>query len=126
MKKQPTHKEVYSTIIVLALAAMLIEIVFKMQYADDVALGLLALAIFFYSGAKWVTIVWLKFAELLGSFNSKVLLSVLFFLFLVPIALLSRIFRKDTLQRKRNVEVKGSYFKQRNHKYQPDDFTNVF
>ncbi|MCX6290582.1 MAG: hypothetical protein NT126_02305 [Bacteroidetes bacterium] len=67
--------------------------------------------------------LWMKLAYLSGLVMSKVILSVLFFLFLFPIALLSRLFsKKDSLQLKRSSG--DSYYTVRNHLYTAEDLEN--
>src|ERR1051326_3476258 len=41
--------------------------------------------------------VWLKFSEGLGFVMSKVILSIVFFLFLLPLSLIYKLFKKDLL-----------------------------
>jgi hypothetical protein len=75
--------------------------------------------------AEKIVWVWDKIALVLGTVNSKILLSVIFYTFLVPIALLSRVFKKkDELILKKKTE--GSYYKERNHTYISEDLENVF
>ena len=66
---------------------------------------------------------WLKLAELIGSVMSKVILSVLFFVFLVPIALVYRLTKKNPLFLKRQDE---SYYIVRNKQYSPKDIENIW
>lgn len=66
----------------------------------------------------------MKLAEAMGFVMSKIILSVLFFLVLVPVALLARLKRKDPLMLKKR--TKGSYFIERNHTYTPDDLSRAW
>lgn len=66
---------------------------------------------------------WYKLADILGFINTRIILSVIFYLILTPIALLSRIFSKDKMQLKKRAK-KESYFTIRNHVYTPEDFKN--
>ena len=66
---------------------------------------------------------WEKIGRALGYVNSRIILSVIFFLILTPIALLSRVFSKDKLQLKRK-EENDSYYFDRNHEFQVEDFEN--
>ena len=124
--KQPGHKEVYTTIIILALAAFALKFFFHVRYADYAGIGLLLIGITFYHVAKWITIGWLKFAEVIGTINSRLLLSVIFFVVLFPIAFLYRVSKKDFLQKRKLPGSRSSYFHSRNHNYQPDDFKHTF
>ena len=67
--------------------------------------------------------VWLKFAELIGAVMSKVILSVIYFVVLVPIALIQRLTQKNPLFLKRQ---SGSYYVDRNKQYSPKDIENIW
>ena len=49
---------------------------------------------FIPSLAKWVDWAWYKLSEVMGWVMSRVMLSLVFFVFLFPVALLSRVFGK--------------------------------
>lgn len=66
---------------------------------------------------------WLKLAEGLGWLNSRVLLSIIFFVFLFPIAMLSRLFGKSSIQLKK---PSGSLYTERNHTYKKEDLENIW
>ncbi len=67
---------------------------------------------------------WYKLAEILGAINGKILLSLVFFLILLPVALLAKIGKKNPLALKR--ESKKSVFADRNHKYTAKDMEQVW
>ncbi len=73
--------------------------------------------------AYWVDWAWYKLAEGMGWVMSKVILSLVFYVFLFPIALLSRLTTKDTLQLKRR---KDSYWTVREHAYAAKDLDNAW
>lgn len=90
-----------------------------------VAVGIGVISILSSYLAEKIVWVWDKIALVLGTVNSKILLSVIFYAFLVPIALFSRLFKKkDELFLKKKPE--GSYYKERNHEYTSEDLENVF
>ena len=64
---------------------------------------------------------WYKLAEGLGWFNSRVLLSVVYYLIVTPIALLFRLFGNDPLLLK---DIKGSMYNYREHTYTKEDLEN--
>lgn len=66
---------------------------------------------------------WFKLAQGLGYINSRILLSVIFFVFLTPLALLSRLKKSDSLQLKKS---DGSYFTTRNHAYEKKDLEKMW
>ena len=64
---------------------------------------------------------WFFLAFLLGWVNSRILLSLVFFLVLLPLALLSRVKRSDPLHLKWKSELE-TLFKTRNHTFTKSDF----
>ena len=73
-----------------------------------------AIALFVPALSRKIHDLWMKFAELLGKVMNKVILGVVFFIFLVPVALLSRLFRKNPLK---VTKEKSTYFSERNYTY---------
>ena len=71
-----------------------------------------------------ITWGWFKLAYLLGNYvTGPILLGIVFYVFLFPLALLARFFSKDHLTLKK----KGtSYFLDRNHLYTAKDIENVW
>lgn len=68
---------------------------------------------------------WYKLAELLGYVNSRILLSLIFFVVLFPVAVLARMGRGKNLLGLRNDPSKSA-FTDRNHKYESKDLKNVW
>ena len=67
--------------------------------------------------------LWTKLSHILGNVMSKVLLAVLFYVFLLPIAMLSKIFsKKDLLQLKKNPG--DTYYMSRDYQYTAEDLEN--
>ena len=56
----------------------------------------------------------MKFAELLGFVMNKVILGIVFFIFLTPIAFLSKVFKRNTMHVKKDA---ATYFSERNFTY---------
>lgn len=67
---------------------------------------------------------WYKIAEILGAINGRILLSLVFFVVLFPVAVLARMGNKNPLHLKK--ESGNSVFKDRNHKYVPADMDKVW
>lgn len=94
----------------------------KILLSIAVVLGLIGMFSNYLSGK--IAWAWMKLAEILGFFTSKILLTIVFFIFLFPIAMLSRVFNKDKLQLKK--KTSDSYYIERNHEFVPKDFENVW
>jgi hypothetical protein len=74
--------------------------------------------------AEKISWVWLKIAEILGLINSTILLSLIFFIILTPLALLMKVFKKsDSLKLKK---LSGSAYDERNHIYTANDLENTW
>lgn len=67
---------------------------------------------------------WFKLAEILGNINGKIILSVMFFVFLWPIAMLYRLSSKNPLMIKRTKDA--SFYTERNHQYTKDDLEQTW
>lgn len=120
MKKQ-NNKEIILTIVV---GLMVFFYFFKSQWLFNTAIVIGILGVFSDFVAEKIAWVWLKFAEVLGRINSTILLSLIFFIFLTPIALLMRVFKKtDALKLKK---ITGSVYDERNHTYTAKDLENTW
>jgi hypothetical protein len=94
---------------------------------DQVIFGQIALTlglVFLISEklSKAVLRLWWKIAHLLGWINTRILLGLVFYIFLFPIALFSRLFTKDPLSLK--WRKTGSAYTVRNHTYSGSDLDN--
>lgn len=70
----------------------------------------------------WITFFWTKLSHVMGWVMSKVILSIIFYLFLFPIALLARLFGNNPMRLKKSSE--SSYYVDRNHTYSSGDLEN--
>lgn len=113
------------TIAVLALATTLIGILFKVKWMPHVTLCLLFIAVFTKGASRFIAHWWMRFAVLLGTLNSKILLTVVFYGILTPLAYVYRIFKGDTILLKRQ-RSSATYWHERNHQYTPADFERMF
>ena len=64
---------------------------------------------------------WLKFAEVLGAFNSRVILTLTFYVILTPLAFVYRVFNRQLVEHFR-ANRRQSYFEDLNKQYTPGDF----
>ncbi|MFW5735101.1 MAG: SxtJ family membrane protein [Oceanidesulfovibrio sp.] len=70
--------------------------------------------------------LWLGFSELLGAIMSKVVLSLVFFLVVTPIALLRAAMGKDPMQKKRWKNGSDSVFRTVRKTLGPEDLDTMF
>lgn len=74
----------------------------------------------------WVAKAWLGFSHLLGTVMSKVILSLIFFIVVTPLALLRRVFGHDPMALRKWKNGTGSVFETRNHTYKPEEIEQPF
>jgi hypothetical protein len=123
MKENISPYRNLETMGVLCAAALVFGLVLKIQALLYVALALLLTGLFVKKLAALITRIWLRFAEVLGSINTRIILSVIFFVILTPIALVYRMIHGDFMGLKRR-EKAVTYFSEREHAYVPGDLTN--
>ncbi len=120
MKKQD-YKEIILTIVV---GLLIFFYFFKSVWLFNAAIIIGILGVLSDFVAEKIAWIWLRFAEILGRINSTILLSLIFFVFLTPLALLMRIFKKsDSLKLKK---VSGSAYDERNHTYTAKDLQSTW
>ena len=86
------------------------------------AVGLVS--IFIPIVGDFIVKIWFKIAEGLGWFNSRVILTVLFYVFLWPIATLYRLSTKNPMNVKR--PDTNTVYAERNHTYTPKDLEQIW
>ena len=111
------------TIKVLVLALIVVFWVTDNQYLLWGAFGLGAIGVFIPYLAGKIHWAWMKLAHVLGYVMSKVLLTLVYVLVVVPMGFFSR--KKITMQLKAS-NNDNSYFRERNYTYKKEDLENVW
>jgi hypothetical protein len=118
--------KVLETILVLILASGVVYWWFGKNPYVLLAAGIIGvIGLFIPVLAAKIHWAWMKLAEGIGYVMSKVILAIVFVLFLVPVAFLAALFRKGngSVQMKRNSKT---YFKERNFTYTKESLENVW
>jgi hypothetical protein len=118
------NKDRYKTLLVIVIGLLTLSVILKVRVLSSIALGIGLLVLIFPLAAKWIEWAWLKLALGLGWINSRILLSLLYFLFLLPIAWISKLFTKDPLMLK--AKNAGSLYVTRDHLYKKEDLENIW
>ena len=112
--------------LVIVTGLVVIYFIFKARYPwllyAAAVIGILSIAI--PSVGNLIVKGWYKLAEIMGAINGRILLSIIFFFILFPIAVLSRMGRKNPLGLKS--DNKDSAFTERNHLYTAKDLAQVW
>ncbi len=114
------------TVLAISAVVLLISFIsrrFEFAYAS---FAMLMFALIFKKTISFVVSGWLYFSEILGLINTTIILSVIFYLALTPIALLHRVFSTNPLQLERAGPDDSSYFCPRNHLFDEKDFENTW
>ncbi|MEL7533052.1 MAG: SxtJ family membrane protein [Bacteroidota bacterium] len=120
MKNSPS--QIWKTIVVLVLASVIAFVIWRLEWILYIGLGIGISALLSPRWAKWIHQGWMKLAEGLGWINSRILLGIIFYLLLTPIALMVRLFRKDPLQLRR--PETDSLWHDRDHLFTAKDLKN--
>lgn len=114
----------YKTILVIVTGLLALAWIFNIPLLGKLALATGAASIFFPPFARAIVWAWFKISLGLGWANSRILLSIVYFLFLMPIAWLSRLFTKDPLVLKK--QKRETLYVTRNHLYTGKDLENIW
>lgn len=129
-RKMETRKlsdyKALETVSVLAMAGIVMGFVFRLKIFFIVSFVLLLTGIFFKRLSLLIAQGWLKFAYVLGTINSKIVLTLIFFLFLTPIAFLYRVIKGDFMRLRKGNGHSKSYWVEKNHQYKSKDLENVW
>ena len=116
--------EKLKALLVIVTGLSILYLIFDAKPFIYVAVGIGTASLLIPGIGTLIVKIWFKISEILGWFTSKVLLSVVFFLFLLPVSILWRLFSKNPLNLKsRN---KNTIFSDRNHQYTKSDLENIW
>jgi ABC-type uncharacterized transport system YnjBCD permease subunit len=108
-------KKIYPAVGAFALVFVLLSLIWKVEWAAVTGLCVIAVCLLVPPLALVVAKGWYTFADVLGRINSFILMTVLFWVFVMPISLVRKAFRK--------VKPKtDSTFKDVNKTYSIEDF----
>jgi hypothetical protein len=108
----------YETVLVVVLGCIVVYLFSHARWWLPAALSIGLLALLIPAVAWGIDLVWTKLSQLLGEVSGRVLLTIVYILLLVPLAVLARVFGHAGLRRKKTA---GSYFTERNHRYEKED-----
>ncbi|MGQ9920983.1 MAG: SxtJ family membrane protein [Desulfobacca sp.] len=124
MLEKPSPLKTYETMAVLTLVSLLAGLWCGQPLLLYLAAVLLFLVLFVKKLAVWLAWGWLRLAQFLGNVNAKVILTLIFYLILTPLALLYRLWRGDPLRvRQRQPH---SNWHRRDHTYQREDLEKAW
>lgn len=118
-----TDRKRLETVVVLALACLVVAAIRQDYVWACVSAGILGLGLF-KTPSTWLATGWLALAHVLGLVVGTVLLSLIFYFVLTPVAFFTRIAGRKAPPFRAPPAQSG--WVQRNHRYQPADFDRPF
>jgi len=127
MKKtrDPKREKDLETILLLAAACFMGYLAFHARFFLPVALLLLLIGGTSRKAASILSDRWLEFSAILGRFNAKLVLRIIYYAFLTPTAFLYRLVRKGEPAPFRDTSRK-SYFVVREHVFSGKDLEKMW
>lgn len=110
--------------LVIVTGLVVLYFIFKSVYWLYAAAAVGLLSLFIPAVGNGIVWLWFKLAEVLGAINGKIILTVVFWVFLLPIALLYRLSAKNPLSIRRSKEA--SLYHERNHLYTKEDLEQTW
>lgn len=109
------------TQLVMVVGFLVIAAIFKNENIVFFALGVGLVSLIIPPAGHWIVWGWYKLALLLSKVMNPLVLGLVYFVFISPIAILFRLFGNDPMRLKDN---KGSIYETRNHTYAKKDLEN--
>jgi len=96
------------------------DIIFKIAIAEIVILLIAPILIYPF------TFLWLNLSNMLGKIMSKIILTIIFFVFVLPVSLIRKGMGKDTLKLKKFKKGSDSVYTERNYTFTKADFSTPY
>ncbi len=113
--------------ILTTLACLVIFLFFPQRwYWVWISISALVLALILPRAFQPLAFLWFGLAKVLGLVSTKILLTVTFFLLIVPMGFLRKLLGRDELKLKQFKKSNASVLSIREHRYGPNDLKNTF
>jgi len=120
-KKQNSDAGMAATLILLLIGFFTGNVLFY-----KIAIPILVINMIFPGIFYPFSVFWYNLSSILGAVVSRILLSLVFFLFVIPVGIVRRMAGKDSLHLKNWNKSKQSALKIRDHEFSAADLTNPF
>ncbi len=89
-----------ATMLVITVGLLVLYLIFSWQWAVYASLLIGLIGVFSVALSRWIEKGWMALARILSYIVPTIILTVIFYLILFPVSLLSKLFIKDQLMRK--------------------------
>jgi len=110
----------------LVLISLIVFFITKNIYAIYFATGFTVVCITVPIVFKPFAKLWFGLSHFIGTFLSKIILSIVFYTVITPVALLRQVMGKDSLMLKKFKKGTDSVFVERNHTYKSEDILKPY
>ena len=115
-----SRKKDLETAVVLSAFLLILHYIFDKPFLIYISLALLLTSLLFTKLFSMLVHVWFKLGHFMGGITTKIIITLVFFAVVTPVAFLYRMFHRNPLTLKQ-INTK-SYFTNRNYTYSPRDF----
>jgi len=121
MKKEEPSK----TLVVIMMGFIVLYLIFKIDWLLYVAIGTGLIGVFSNYLSVKISRLWLKLSLCIGFLMSRVLLTIIFYFFLYPLAIMVKIFNMNSNFKKKK-ENTDSYYFNINKNFSSKDLENIW
>lgn len=118
------EKNKYRDLLVMVTGLLALSLLFQTYWPSVAAVVIGTVSLLIPPAGTLIVKAWLKLAEGLGWINSRVLLTLIYGIYLIPFSIVFRLTQKNPLDLQK-VEG-GSLFHSREHKYEKQDLDKVW
>lgn len=117
-------KDRLKNLLVLTIGLLLVSFVFESIWPSSVAIVIAVVGVAIPVAGDAIIKAWLKFGQFMGHINSRILLTLVFYVYLVPMSFVYRLKHPKALDIRPN--NKTSLFHERNHKFTKQDLEKTW
>ena len=126
LKTKFTYKENVDSGLGLLLILLILGIWLEIILLYKIATGVAVITMVIPKAIYPFTFLWLNISDILGKIMSKIILSVIYFIILCPMAFIRKISGKDRLLLRQFKKTNSSVFTERNHTFSKSDIIHPF
>ncbi|MCK4662451.1 MAG: hypothetical protein KAT68_06280 [Bacteroidales bacterium] len=124
--KKITKKQSSDTGMAIVLIFLLIGLFTQNNIYYKIAIPILIINMIFPNVYYLFAIVWIGFSHFLGTIMSKIILTIIYFVMVIPVGLFRKLLNKDSLRLSEFKKSKISVMITRNHVFSVKDIENPF
>lgn len=110
----------------VVLILLLIGLFTKNDLYYKIAIPVLVLVMAFPMLFRYIAVLWFGLSQILGTIASRILLSIIYFIILLPVGIFRRMTGKDNLLLKQFKKTRLSVFLTRNHHFKSENIIKPY